>query len=89
MATDTAYRRSAETMREGYEASKEVVREYPLSAALTVFGLGFGVGLALGVLLGEEESRSRYDTGRLEQLGRQFLNTLSQVVPDAVSRRLP
>jgi hypothetical protein len=64
-----------------------MVREHPLSAALTVFGLGFAVGVAVGVLLGEEDSR-RYEASHWERYGRQMLQALSQAVPEAVSRRL-
>jgi hypothetical protein len=87
MATETSNQRSATSVREGYEASKEMVREHPLSAALTVFGLGFAVGVAVGVLLSEEDSR-RFEASNWERYGRQMLSALSQAVPEAVSRRL-
>jgi len=88
MAIETANQRPAQRVREGYEASREMVREHPLPATLTVFGLGFGLGLAIGVLLGENESASRYDPSRLERYGRQLIDALAQAVPDAISRRM-
>jgi hypothetical protein len=63
-----------------------MVQDYPLSAAMTVFGLGFGLGVALGMLLTEGESY-RYE-GRLERFGRQMLDAVSQLTPEAISRRL-
>jgi hypothetical protein len=86
MDTQTAYRRSADTMRDGYEASREMVQEHPLSTALTVFGLGFGLGVAIGMILTEGESH-RYES-RFERIGRQVLDAVAQMAPDAISRRL-
>jgi hypothetical protein len=85
--TQTAYRRSAETMRDGYQASREMVQEYPLSSAMTVFGLGFGLGVAIGILLSEGESHPSYE-GRMERFGRQMLDAMAQMAPEAISRRL-
>jgi hypothetical protein len=86
MDTQTAYRRSTETMRDGYQASREIVQEHPLSAAVTAFGLGFGLGVAIGMLLTEGESH-RYES-RIERFGRQVLDAVAQMAPDAISRRL-
>lgn len=88
MASETAYRRPAQMVRERYETSREMVQEHPMSAALTVFGLGFGLGVTIGVLLSEGESQRHYDANRLERYGRQLLEALAQVAPDALSRRL-
>jgi hypothetical protein len=63
-----------------------MVQEHPLSAAVTVFGLGFGLGLAIGMLLTEGESE-RYES-RFERIGRQVLDAVTQMAPDAISRRL-
>jgi hypothetical protein len=85
MDTETAYRRSGQAVRDGYDASREMVQEYPLPAAVTVFALGFGLGVALGMLLTEEESY-RYE-GKLEKFGRQVLDAVAQVTPEALTRR--
>jgi hypothetical protein len=89
MATETANRRSTQAVREGYQASREMVQEHPFPAALTVFGLGFGLGVALGVLMTESSSPyDRYaDTNRLERYGRQLVDSICQSLPDAISRR--
>jgi hypothetical protein len=65
-----------------------MVREHPLPAALTVFGVGFGLGVALGVLLSEDSHSYRHEANRLEKYGRQLIDALAQVVPEAVSRRM-
>ncbi len=89
MSTDTANRRYAANLQQGYEASREAIEQHPLPAALTVFGLGFGLGLALGVLMGESDRRPAWDdSGRFERYGRQFLDAIVRAVPDAVSKRM-
>ncbi len=87
MANETSPRFSSQSMRESITASREVIQEHPLPTALTVFGLGFGLGLAIGALIAESESQARYDPRRFERYGRQFLEALAHVAPDAISKR--
>jgi hypothetical protein len=94
MATDMGNRFSPQQLREGYEASRDVVQqqfqEHPLPAALTVFGLGFGLGLAIGVLMSDSEPSyaSRMDSRWFDRYGRQFLEAVVRAVPEAVSKRI-
>lgn len=85
MPTESAYARSAHRVRESYDASREMVEEHPLSTALTVFGLGFGLGLVIGVMLSEPEPTY---ANRWDRYGKQVVDAVYRAVPDAIAKRM-
>lgn len=64
--------------------TEDSIRENPMAATLTAFGLGVGVGAVVGVLLAEPPSRSRRQTA--EMLGRRMLDSIAESLPDSVRR---
>lgn len=83
-----------------YGQARELVRENPAYSALATFGMGAAVGLALGLMLmparrQKEQRRKeahRWYEGYLpegmsaECIAKQVRETVSRVLPDAVSR---
>jgi hypothetical protein len=76
-------------LTEGYERVQHTVTGYPAISVLTVFAAGFGVGLVLGCALSEssERSSSWYDRGHAEKFGRSMLDSIANMVPDALANR--
>lgn len=66
------------------EFAEDSIRENPMAATLTAFGLGVGLGAVVGVLLAEPPSRSRRQTA--EVLGRRMLDSIAETLPDSVRR---
>ena len=85
MPTESANPRTTHRVRESYDASREMVEEHPLSAALTVFGLGFGLGLVIGVMLSEPEPTY---ANRWDRYGKQVVDAVYRAVPDAIAKRM-
>lgn len=79
-----------------YGQARDLVRENPAYSALATFGIGAAVGLALGLMLmparKREEEKHRWYEGYLpdgmsaECIAKQVRETVSRLVPDAVSR---
>jgi hypothetical protein len=65
--------------------STEIVEEHPMSTTVLAFGLGIATGLAVMTLLSGSGSRRRIDN-IAHHLGQQFLDAMSSVIPDAMSR---
>jgi len=61
----------------------ELVGEYPMSSILLVFGVGLGLGFVLSQAICES---TRPET-MSERWGRSMYDSLSNMVPEAVSRR--
>jgi hypothetical protein len=73
------------------QRAEQTVSEYPFSAIATAFGVGLGLGVLLAVAMTEQSRPSAshwYDQLSAERLGRTMLDSLSSVLPDAVSRRI-
>lgn len=64
---------------------REVIAEYPASAAMLAFGLGLGLGLVLGASLFESP---KADRGFAERFGRQVMDAMSRVMPDPIRHRM-
>lgn len=77
---------AVEGAREGYAAAERVVEEHPAPSVAVAFGLGLISGVGLVLLLRERPQESRMSQARTaaEHLGRQILDAMSGVVPDAV-----
>lgn len=72
----------------GLNRPAEMVQEYPISTAMVVFGVGMGLGLLLSHTIGDSFMRAVAPPPTMaERLTRQFYDTLSQAVPESVSRR--
>lgn len=68
----------------------EMVKEYPVSSMLVIFGIGLGVGVMLSQALYEPVSRTFYPEPTLmEKLGRQMYDALHSAMPEALARRMP
>jgi hypothetical protein len=74
----------------------EMIKEYPLTSMLVVFGVGVGVGLIVTQAMCESSSSSsnsfnRYTSGwdsrSAERMGRQIYDSLAHMVPSSVSRQ--
>lgn len=74
----------------------EVIKEYPLTSMLVVFGVGVGVGLIVTQAMCESSSSNssnfnRYtrgwDSHSAERIGRQVYDSLANMVPASVSRQ--
>ena len=75
-----------ETFQHALERPQEMLREYPVSSMLMVFGLGLGVGLLLsqamcGTMFEPEPTMS-------ERWQRSFVNAADRVLPSGMSRQL-
>ena len=68
-------------------APNKMVQEYPLSSAMVVFGVGLGVGILAGCAVMDSMARISPPPSMTERLTRQLYDTLSQAVPESVSRR--
>lgn len=64
--------------------TEESIRDNPMAATLTAFGVGVGLGAIIGVLLAEPASKSRRQTA--EALGRRMLDSVAESLPASVRR---
>jgi ElaB/YqjD/DUF883 family membrane-anchored ribosome-binding protein len=83
-ATDTA-RQGYDALRQGYAEAERAVQERPAQSLAVAFGLGAVAGIGIALLLRGERpreatiaSRSRAAT---EQLGRQIVDAISNLMP--------
>jgi hypothetical protein len=76
-------------MSEGYEHLQHSVAEYPAVSVMTVFAAGFGLGLVLGCALtgSSQPSSNWYDRAHSEKFGRNVLDSIAGMVPDALANR--
>lgn len=79
-------RRSESMTNTCRQMTERFVDEYPLAATLGIFGLGLGIGTLVGSVLAEPGRRRSHHAA--ETLGRRVLDSLSDIMPDAVHRRL-
>jgi hypothetical protein len=70
-----------------YEAVGEAIRKEPVAVTLAMFGIGVALGTAAAVMLTRKPQPST--TGTLESLGKHVLDSLRDVLPDAVRQHLP
>lgn len=69
----------------GYAAEgKELLEEYPLASVMIAFGLGVAAGMTLVNMFSDSMSSHRESLSH--RIGSQFLEAMSQVVPDSVAR---
>ncbi len=70
--------------------STGVVKEYPVSSMLVVFGIGIGVGALLGSTLAAPiMSAIKSEPSTAEKLGTQIYAALANTIPSSIMRRLP
>lgn len=75
--------RVTQKTREAQEKTGHVVGEHPLPSALTAFGAGVGIGLLAALLLPDAAWK------RGARISTRVLDSLSDVIPDSVARRMP
>ena len=66
------------------EMTEESVRENPMLATLAAFGLGVGIGALIGSQLAVSSTPTRRQTA--EALGRRFLDSIAESLPEPVRR---
>ncbi len=74
----------------GDRAVDEVSRavdDNPASTLLTAFGAGLGIGIALGLSVAFSTARPKPVRSRAEELGHRIFDSISDYVPDTLSRR--
>ena len=77
------------SMRESVSQPTEMVKDYPLSSMLVVFGIGLGVGVLLSQAIAEPVRAMGPEPSMMEKLGRQMYDALHHAMPDALARRMP
>jgi len=70
-----------------FERSAGVVKEYPVSSMLVVFGIGVGVGALIGSTLAAPLIKP--EPSMAEKLGTQIYEALASAIPSSLMRRLP
>jgi hypothetical protein len=76
---------------EASQKPRELVREYPLSSTLLVFGVGIGVGMLLGQTVGEllfESHQPPSRLGRVSTLANQLCDSVRHSVSEAMEKHL-
>jgi hypothetical protein len=77
------------TMTEAVTHPQDTVKEYPVSSALVVFGLGMGVGFVLAQALCEPISRAwQPEPTMTERLGRSVYDALHSMLPQSMAKQL-
>jgi uncharacterized protein YjbJ (UPF0337 family) len=76
--------RVSEGAQEGYDRMEEMVMERPGQSLLVAFGIGLVSGIGVAMLLKSAGSSRQTHT---EALGRQLLDSLQGMLPDALARR--
>jgi hypothetical protein len=70
-----------------------MVKEYPISSMLVVFGVGLAVGVLLAQAVADPMIRSfSHEPSMMErfgQQGRHWYDSLHNAMPDAIARRMP
>jgi len=78
--------------RDAVSVPDGVVSHYPLSSVLVVFGIGLGVGVVLESFLGGPDtpppSLGKRTELAAEKLGRQILDAIAGVLPEALSKHI-
>jgi len=75
--------------RHTLEQPAELVKEYPLSAMLILFGVGLGVGVLIGQTVANPIAHAfEPEPTMTERLSRQVYDAVSRVMPEALSRHL-
>lgn len=72
-----------EQVQQVYHQAEDKVREYPLTAALTMFGVGVGLGMLVTCALLPPRRQSWYSSDRMQE----FARSVAQMLPDSLARR--
>jgi hypothetical protein len=78
-------------MGDAVERVEQTVQHWPFSSVATAFGVGLGLGVILGCALSEQSRPSPshwYDQLSAERLGRNVLDSLSNVLPERLASRI-
>ena len=75
-------------LRQATESAQQVVEDRPIPTAVAVFGVGFGVGVLLGCALADARPISGSGDRSVEAFGHHMLDSLANLVPQAVSNHL-
>lgn len=68
------------------EVSK-AVEQNPTGTLLTAFGAGLGIGLALGLSVAMSAAKPK-PRNRAEEIGYRILESIQDLVPESISRRM-
>jgi len=80
--------RISDELWESMERPAKLVKEYPLSSMLLMFGLGMGVGVILSQPLAAALSEVVSEPGTTEKMKRQVYDALSHVLSPSMLRQL-
>lgn len=83
MSSSNTQNRFQSTARNVADTSKEFVEDHAIPATTAAFALGFGVGIALAFAFSDR--RQHHEAGVANRLGRQVLDAMSCMMPDAIS----
>lgn len=75
-----------ETFQHAMERPQEMLKEYPVSSMLVVFGLGLGVGLLVSQAMCS--TMLEPEPTMTERWQRNFMNAADRVLPSGMSRQL-
>ena len=71
------------------EQPTELVKEYPLSSMLMLFGVGLGVGVVIGQAMCSPMLHAMHPEPTMtERVSRQIYDTVSNVLPQAIARHM-
>src|SRR4030095_1592787 len=80
---------SSSSMTEALSQPTEMVKEYPISSMLVVFGVGLGVGVLLAQTVCDSMIRAMApEPTMMERLGRQMYETFQAAVPESLTKRM-
>jgi hypothetical protein len=77
-----------EHFRHAVEHPGELVKEYPVSSMLLMFGIGIGVGIIVGQTLSSALAEMVEEPTMTEKMKRQAYDALSHVLPPSMLRQL-
>jgi len=83
------FREANETFNAAMERPAELVKEYPLSSMLLMFGIGLGVGVVLSqTVCSSLLEMVEHEPTMTEKLKRQVYDAVSSVVPPSMLRQI-
>jgi len=78
-----------EALSEGYQQAEHIVQDYPASAVLVTFGVGFALGyLATALLTPPRRTWQQTATSTTNQLGKRISDAVMSALPESISRHL-
>lgn len=66
----------------------EMMKDYPLSSMLLIFGIGIGVGVVIGQTISSSFNELTEESTMTEKMGRQAYDALSHVLTPSMLKQL-